>query len=384
MPSVSSSDKIPITIDKVAWNNECLESMREKLACCLTDIEQAISNIEVDDKSSIDGAVNDITGIINDATCECRKVITVTKTQRNINVTDDKPWFNQECRNLHNIYKNDLRIFNANRSHGNRQVLCESRLKYKKYSNRKKLEYQLAEGNKLALIRKDNPKLFHKRFNKRNLSHNCDISNDEFYDYFRELYNDENVDTSNNYMYNKPVYEELDEYFTESEVSNAIKDLKCGKSCGIDLILNEYFINFNTELTPFITTLFNKILSSGYFPKQWCEAIIIPIFKKGDRNDTNNYRGISLMSCFAKLFTSLLNKRLLYWSQDNDIISDAQFGFKPGSGTRDAIFALHSIINDALNEKRKLYCCFVDYKRAFDSIDRTYLWKKNDILWYKW
>ena len=88
----------------------------------------------------------------------------------------------------------------------------------------------------------------HKRFNKRNLSHNCDISNDEFYDYFRELYNDENVDTSDNYMYNKPVYEELDEYFTESEVSNAIKDLKCGKSCGIDLIFNEYFINFNTEL----------------------------------------------------------------------------------------------------------------------------------------
>ena len=64
VPCVSSSDKIHITIDRVAWNNECLESMREKLACCLTDIEQAISNIEVDDKSSIDGAVNDITGII--------------------------------------------------------------------------------------------------------------------------------------------------------------------------------------------------------------------------------------------------------------------------------------------------------------------------------
>ena len=82
------------------------------------------------------------------------------------------------------------------------------------------------------------------------------------------------------------------------------------------------------------------------------------------------------MSCFAKLLTSKLNKRLLCWSQDNDIISDVQFGFKPGSGTRDAIFALHGIINDTLNEKRKLYCSFVDYKRAFDSIDRTYLWKK--------
>ena len=103
VPCVSSSDKISITIDKVARNNECLEYMREKVTCCSIDIDQVISNIEVDDRSSIDDAVNDITEIINDATCECRKFITVTNTQRYINVTDDKPWFNQECRNLHSI-----------------------------------------------------------------------------------------------------------------------------------------------------------------------------------------------------------------------------------------------------------------------------------------
>ena len=57
------------------------------------------------------------------------------------------------------------------------------------------------------------------------------------------------------------------------------------------------------------------------------------------------------MSCFAKPFVSMHNKRLLCWSQNKDIIYDAQFGFKPGSGTRDAIFALriHSKINDTLN-----------------------------------
>ena len=82
------------------------------------------------------------------------------------------------------------------------------------------------------------------------------------------------------------------------------------------------------------------------------------------------------LSPTSKLGYLSFNKRLLCWSQDNDIISDAQFEFKPGSGTRDAIFALHGIINDTLNEKRKLYCSFVDHKRAFDSIDRTYLWKK--------
>ena len=91
-------------------------------------------------------------------------------------------------------------------------------------------------------------------------------------------------------------------------------------------------------------------------------------------NDTNNYRGIYLISCFANLFPSVINTRLLCWSEENDIVTDAQFGLKPGYGTRDAIFVLHGIINQALLNKRKLYCCIVDYK--CDCIDRTYLWRK--------
>ena len=107
-----------------------------------------------------------------------------------------------------------------------------------------------------------------------------------------------------------------------------------------------------------------------------CNAFMVPIFKKGDVNDTNNYRGISFMSCFEKPFTSVINTRLLCWSEENGIGIDAQFGFKPGYGTRDATFVLHGIINQALSNKRKLYCCFMDYKRAFDCIDGTYVLRK--------
>ena len=80
--------------------------------------------------------------------------------------------------------------------------------------------------------------------------------------------------------YCETVYEELDMCFTENDVSTAIKKLKSGKSHGIDYIFNEYFINFFNELTPIITIPFNKILLSGYFPDQWCNAIIVPILKK--------------------------------------------------------------------------------------------------------
>lgn len=104
--------------------------------------------------------------------------------------------------------------------------------------------------------------------------------------------------------------------------------------------------------------------------------IIVPIFKKGDNSDPNNYRGINLISNLSKLFTSILNSRLLNWSFDNNAITDAQFGFKPNYGTRDAIFALHSIITNTLSKGKRLYCAFIDFRKAFDSIDRSKPWFK--------
>lgn len=94
--------------------------------------------------------------------------------------------------------------------------------------------------------------------------------------------------------------------------------------------------------------LFNCILDTGFFPKSWSSSIIVPVYKKGDCTNPDNYRGISLVSNMAKLFTSILNNRLLDWSKTNDVITDAQFGFKPNCGTRDAIFALHSNITNTL------------------------------------
>ena len=103
----------------------------------------------------------------------------------------------------------------------------------------------------------------------------------------------------------------------------------------------------------------------------------MPIHKKGDVDNVNNYRGITLLSCMGKLFTSILNKRLLDWDKEHSIITDAQFGFRPGFSTIDAIFALHTIIKSNLKKRGgRLYCCFVDCKKVFDLIDRSKLWCK--------
>ena len=116
------------------------------------------------------------------------------------------------------------------------------------------------------------------------------------------------------------------------EIERCINKLKRGKSHGDDCILNEYLIEFKDILLPLLHDLFNNILDSGFFPENWAKAVIMPVFKKGSINDVKNYRGISL----------------LLWSKQNDVLTDAQFGFRPRYGTIDAIFVLNSIISQTL------------------------------------
>ncbi|VDI46956.1 Hypothetical predicted protein [Mytilus galloprovincialis] len=130
----------------------------------------------------------------------------------------------------------------------------------------------------------------------------------------------------------------------------ASKKLKRDKSTGYDDIMNEYILFGKTLLKPVLCKLFNNILCSGNFPEIWVKCILIPIFKKGNPDDPGNYRGISLVSHLGKLFTSLINSRLITWCKINNTLTDAQFGFRPGYGTSDAIFCLHSLISKSLRK----------------------------------
>ena len=111
-------------------------------------------------------------------------------------------------------------------------------------------------------------------------------------------------------------------------------------------------------------------------PADWCQSVIRPIYKnKGDIDDPNNYRGISLLSCFGKLFTSCLYRRLTIFIEKN-IVQAEQTGFKSDFSTIDHVFVLKSLADIYLSKRQRLYCCFVDYKKAFDTINRATLWSK--------
>ena len=102
---------------------------------------------------------------------------------------------------------------------------------------------------------------------------------------------------------------------------------------------------------------------------------IILIYKnKGDRKDPNNYRGITLLSCVGKLFTSVVSERLKTYCATNNIINENQAGFRSKYSTTDHIFSLKVLVNLFFRSKQKLYCAFVDYMKAFDTVWRDGLW----------
>ena len=100
-------------------------------------------------------------------------------------------------------------------------------------------------------------------------------------------------------------------------------------------------------------------------------SVIIPLFKKGDDSDPDNYGGISLLSIVSKVFAAILNKRLYAWAENEEKISKEQAGFRKGYSTIDQTFLI-TMVKSKLDSRRggKVYVAFIDYEKAFDTVDR--------------
>ena len=167
------------------------------------------------------------------------------------------------------------------------------------------------------------------------------------------------------------ISEELDTEFSYSELQSVVFSQNNNKTPGMDNITSE-IIKTSYDLI----CLYNHMYETGDYPRSWGDSIISPIFKKGDVNDAQNYRGITLINILAKIYSQLLLNRLTNWTRKYEKITDNQFGFQKNKSTTDCVFLLHSIISKVLNSGEKLYCVFIDYEKCFDKIDRSHLWQK--------
>ena len=163
----------------------------------------------------------------------------------------------------------------------------------------KSRRYNGVPVNIFESLKKSNPKQFYKYFSKR--KSNCNTNNipfDDFYKHFKNLSENSALHEDDSFESDlldveQPIFEELDYDISIDEIRESIRYLKRNKSCNEDYMLNEIFIDCGETILPVLYKLFNAIFRSGFFPQSWSKATIVPVFKKGNVNDTNNYRGIS-------------------------------------------------------------------------------------------
>lgn len=170
---------------------------------------------------------------------------------------------------------------------------------------------------------------------------------------------------------------ELDEPISLEKLNKAITNCKNAKSPGPDQILNEQFKELPQNWRLYLLTLFNKVLERETVPEAWPRAALTMLFKKGDKNEPGNYRGIALINNILKLFTRILHVRIDKWASDGNILPEIQAGFRSGRSCVDQVFTLITTIQMQLrHEDNVVFAIFVDFKRAFDSIPHSLLWRK--------
>ena len=119
-------------------------------------------------------------------------------------------------------------------------------------------------------------------------------------------------------------------------------------------------------------TLFNRILETGQIPSTFRKALIVVLYKKGDRSECKNYRPISLLSHVYKHFMTIIGNRIT-----DDLYScflDSQVAYQPGRGTIEQFFSLNQMIEKSIEFNKPLYVIFIDFTKASDSIKLDKLW----------
>ena len=159
---------------------------------------------------------------------------------------------------------------------------------------------------------------------------------------------------------------------TSQEYDKAIKRMKPGKATGPDNIPLEFFTHGGPEVNNRLFLVILELWETKIPPSDFRNANIITIFKKGDRENCGNYRGISLLSIASKIFARILLDRLLVLAED--VLPESQCGFRPSRGTIDMIFCARQLQEKSQEQQQPAMFIFWDLKKAFDKVPRPAMW----------
>ena len=163
--------------------------------------------------------------------------------------------------------------------------------------------------------------------------------------------------------------------FTEGEILNVIKSLK-NSSAGYDFWPTKVGKKLAPSFLKPLTYIINKSFTEGVFPDELKIGKIIPIFKSGSCLEVNNYRPITVLSFFSKIFEKVAYIHLINFINKHNLLYKYQFGFRREHSTSHALITLVNEITKALDEGNLMAGVFIDLKKAFDTVNHSILLRK--------
>ena len=172
----------------------------------------------------------------------------------------------------------------------------------------------------------------------------------------------------------QPIRSHMSDVPDLDEVRKALGQLRSGKAAGEDDIPAELLKHGGPSLENALLQMIKAIWDTEQVPKEFKDALIVPLYKgKGSKQCTNSYRGISLLSCAGKLLARVLLNRLNSEILETNV-PEEQCGFRMERGTTDLIFAARQLQEKCRDHNQPLHALFIDFTKAFDSVDREVLW----------
>jgi hypothetical protein len=161
---------------------------------------------------------------------------------------------------------------------------------------------------------------------------------------------------------------------TEHDIVEALESIDIHKGAGPDGVPPVLLKECRMALAKPLFLIYNHSLNTGCFPELWKIARIVPVYKSGNKMDVSNFRPISILSCFAKIFESLVYKHLYHYLKP--VISEKQHGFISGRSTTTNLLTYIHDLNLAFNVHVQVDSLYSDFSKAFDKVDHHILCSK--------